>query len=219
MIKIDLHTHSTASKDGGITLQQYKKILNKGILDVIAITDHDRIDFALKAREILGEKHIIVGQEVTTTDGDIIGLYLKNAIPSGLSAKEAVKLIHIQDGIVCIPHPFETLRKGVNLKVLDNIVNSVDLIEAHNGRAVFQNFSSSAIIWAETNNKPSVASSDAHGFKGVGRTYTNIKKFPTGPEELIELINDAKLTAKNPPFITLTYPAKNMILKKLRIKK
>jgi predicted metal-dependent phosphoesterase TrpH len=219
MIKIDLHTHSTASKDGGITLAQYKKILNAGILNVIAITDHDRIDFALKAREILGEKHIIVGQEVTTTDGDIIGLYLKNPISVGLTAKEAADVIHNQGGIVCIPHPFETVRKGINLQVLDNIVNYVDLIEVHNGRAVFQNFSSSAIAWAEKNNKLSVANSDAHGFRGVGKTYTSIKKLPSESEELVKLLNGARLDAKNPPLVTLLYPAKNKILKKFGVKK
>jgi predicted metal-dependent phosphoesterase TrpH len=219
MIKIDLHTHSTASKDGGITLEQYKKILNTGILNAIAITDHDRIDFALKAREILGEKQIIVGQEVTTTDGDIIGLYLKNPITVGLSAKEAADEIHNQGGIVCIPHPFENLRKGINIQVLNDIVNSVDLIEVHNGRAVFQNFSSSAIAWAEENNKLSVANSDAHGFKGVGKTYTSIKKIPSGPEELVKLLSDAKFNTKYPPLITLAYPAKNKILKKFGVKK
>lgn len=219
MIRIDLHTHSSASKDGGIRLKQYEKLISNRILDVIAITDHDRIDFAQEAQELLGSKHIIVGQEITTINGDILGLYLKSPIPAGLSAEEAVHEVHSQEGIVCIPHPFETVRKGVTAEVLDQIKKHVDLIEAHNGRAVVQNFSTKAISWGEDNKKLLVASSDAHGYKGIGYTYTLIRDFPKNSKDLLKLLNTTELVAQKPPLVTLTYPARNMIINKIKVKK
>ena len=216
MIKIDLHSHSSASKDGGISLEQYKKILNSGTIDVIAITDHDRIDFAQNAQNVLGSENIIVGQEVTTIDGDILGLYLKNPISAGLTAKAAADEIHKQGGLVCVPHPFETFRKGISTESLDKLVGSVDIVEGYNGRAVFQNFSNQALEWASVNSKLTVANSDAHGYKGVGRTYSVVEVPPTDPKSLLNSLSNAKLVSNKPPLITLTYPSINMIIKKLR---
>lgn len=76
MFKIDLHTHSTSSPDGGITAHQYEEALSTGVLDCVAITDHNRIDFAEKLERSFGDK-IIVGEEIMTSGGEIIGLYLK----------------------------------------------------------------------------------------------------------------------------------------------
>lgn len=215
-MKIDLHTHSEASKDGGITPEQYAKILRDEIVDIIAITDHDRIDFALGMQKALGAERIIVGQEITTTDGDIIGLYLRNHIESGLSAPEAIQEINTQGGLVMIPHPFETVRSGLSAKVLDSIILDVDIIEGHNGRAVFQDFSKQAISWGLKHNKLIVSNSDAHGFKGVGKTYTVIENQPRNKEELKLYLHDAQVIYKRPPFITLLYPVFNKTKKRFQ---
>jgi predicted metal-dependent phosphoesterase TrpH len=74
MYKIDLHTHSSASSDGGITADQYSKIISQNILDYVAITDHNKVSFAMKLSEELGDK-IIVGEEIMTSEGEIIGLF------------------------------------------------------------------------------------------------------------------------------------------------
>ena len=213
MIKVDLHTHSEASKDGGIRPGQYAKLLKNETLDVIAITDHDRIDFAVGMQKALGADKIIVGQEVTTTDGDILGLYLTKEIPAGLSPKEAVDQIHSQKGLVCVPHPFETVRKGISRETLEIITSDVDIIEGFNGRALVQNYGSEAIRWAKTNGKHYVASSDAHGYKGAGKTYTEIQKHPKTATELLSALHEARLVNGRPPLRTLLYPSINMIKK------
>src|SRR5882757_5862760 len=99
MIKIDLHTHSVASPDGSLTAVHYQRAL--GRLDVIAVTDHNRIDFAQKLQTELGER-IIVGEEITTLEGEIVGLYLQTLIPAGLSVVETVRQIHAQGALVYI---------------------------------------------------------------------------------------------------------------------
>src|SRR4051812_4619386 len=116
MFKIDLHTHSVESKDGGISFEQYAHALSTNRLDVIAITDHDTIDFATHAQTELGDR-IIVGEEIMSTGGEIVGLYLKEAVKAGLSPLETVKQIREQGGLVYVPHPFETVRKGLHPSV------------------------------------------------------------------------------------------------------
>ncbi len=102
MFKIDLHTHSSASPDGGITPQQYAHVLATNQLDLIAVTDHNRIDTALELHRALGDR-IIVGEEIMTTSGEIIGLYLEKPVSAGLSPDETISQIKQQGGIVYIP--------------------------------------------------------------------------------------------------------------------
>ena len=85
MFKVDLHTHSSASHDGGISFEQYQLALSTGLLDAIAVTDHNSIETAQALHELLGDQ-IIVGEEIMTSQGEIIGLFLKQPIAPGQSA-------------------------------------------------------------------------------------------------------------------------------------
>jgi len=214
MYKIDLHTHSSASPDGGITQAEYGQILESESLHAVAITDHDRIDFALRMRDILGEK-IIVGQEVTTRDGEIIGLFLQQPVKPGQSAKDTAVAIHAQGGLVYIPHPFETVRKGVTQVTLDSIIDEVDIVEAYNGRAFVQNRGPQAITWARMHQKPIVSSSDAHGAKGLGATYSLVKQRPSR-DNLLKLLPQAQHAMQRPPLYSLLYPKANRLVRKLK---
>ena len=108
MFRIDLHTHSLGSPDGAITTNQYRKVLLSGRLDYIAITDHDDTNFAKSVKKALGAElsdRIIVGQEITTKAGELIGLFLTQTVPAGLTLRETAKAIHQQGGLVYVPHP------------------------------------------------------------------------------------------------------------------
>lgn len=216
MFKIDLHTHSTASPDGGISATQYSKALETGLLDAIAITDHNSIEFAAHMQSILG-KNIIVGEEIMTTQGEIIGLYLTDLVPAGLSPAVAVKHIKDQGGIVYIPHPFETVRSGLPAGVLEEIMDQIDLFEVYNGRAFVQNRSANSVIWAKLNHKITVASSDAHGYRGLGGTYTSIASFPTR-ETLTNLMDKGIPRISRPTMRGLLYPKYHRLRKKLGTK-
>lgn len=216
MFKVDLHTHSTASPDGGISAEQYATLLENGILDYIAVTDHDSIEFAQQLHKNLGDR-IIVGEEINAIEGEIIGLFLKERIAPGLSAFETAQAIHKQGGLVYIPHPFETVRSGISPTALEHIVDMVDIIEVYNARAVMQNRGPQAVTWARVNSRPGAASSDAHGLKGVGSAYTSIKIEPT-VDTLAPSIATGHLHMVRPPLKTLLYPKANRLLKKLRRK-
>lgn len=213
MPKVDLHTHSTASPDGGISAQQYRQMLHNGVLDYIAITDHNRIDLALELHQELGDV-IIVGEEIMTTEGEIVGLYLTKHIHPGLSPEETVAQIKSQGGLVYIPHPFETVRKGLPATALEQIQDNVDIIEVCNGRALFQNRGSQAVVWGRLHHVAGAASSDAHGSVGVGRTYSELTAAPSA-EYLVEQLQSATLHTQMARLRSLLYPKYHRLRRKL----
>ncbi len=214
MYKLDLHTHSTASSDGGLTAKDYQSMLSSGELDVIAVTDHDRITFATALHEQLGDK-IIIGEEITTTEGEIIGLFLKATILSQLSPEETIRQVRAQNGLVYIPHPFETVRRGVSLQTLRRIAADVDIIEVYNGRAYFQNKSTAAKAWAEAHPVASASSSDAHGKVGWGRTYSLIESLPTR-DNLVDLLTNTRHVSRRVGGFGALYPTLHRLKKRFQ---
>lgn len=214
MYKLDLHTHSSASHDGGISIEQYRKALNTHVLDYIAVTDHNSIDFALHLRDALGHQ-IIVGEEIMTNAGEVIGLFLTEHVKPNQSLVKSIADIKSQNGLVYVPHPFETIRHGLHPKDMDAIADDIDIIEVVNGRAFMQNRSQQAAVYAKLNKKPGVASSDAHGFNGLGRTYTSVTNPVTAENLTKELTNGIPFTSR-PSARALLYPKYNKLKKKLR---
>ena len=209
--RADFHTHSVASPDGGLSDAHYERMLATGKLDFIAVTDHNTIDKAVELHATHGDK-IIIGEEITTSDGEIIGLFLKKVVPAGLTATETVTKIKEQGGVVYIPHPFETVRSGVTEETLDRIGKAADIIEVHNGRAVFQNKSRAAKKWATKHQIPGAASSDAHGKSGWGRTFTVITDIPSA-QNLPALLEEAEHRHKHPGLRGILYPKLNRVKK------
>lgn len=214
MFKIDLHTHSTASPDGGITQQQYAHALRTNQLDLIAVTDHNRIDAALELHQSLGDR-IIVGEEIMTTNGEIIGLYLEQPVRAGLSPLETIRQIKDQGGIVYIPHPFESVRSGLPPSVLEEIMDDIDIVEVCNGRAFLQNRSSQAMVWAKLNRIIGAASSDAHGVRGLGKTYTRVPEVPQ-KDGLLKVMAQGIPVTDRPGLRALLYPKYNVLRKKIK---
>lgn len=214
MFKVDLHTHSTASPDGGITADQYRRLLQDSTLDCIAVTDHNTVELAVKLQAELGDK-IIIGEEVMTKQGEIVGLFLTEAIPADLELSDAIAAIKAQGGIVYLPHPFETVRKGVQKKDLENLTHLIDIVETYNGRAVAQNKGPEAAVWARLNQKPIAASSDAHGIKGVGTAYTTLSELPTR-KTIVDLYVTGHPHAERPPIHSLLYPKMHRLRRALK---
>lgn len=214
MLKVDLHSHSNASPDGGITPEQYAAILSDGTLDYIAVTDHNSIDMALRLHKMLGDK-IIIGEEIMSREGEIIGLFLRERVEPGQSASDTIQAIRAQKGLVYIPHPLETFRKGLSEKILNENLKFIDVIEAYNGRAITQNRGPQATVWARLNHKATAAASDAHGAKGVGTAYTVLSDKPTR-QNLVKLLTTGRMTMHRPPLHTLLYPKINRFTKFIR---
>jgi predicted metal-dependent phosphoesterase TrpH len=212
MFHIDLHTHSTASPDGSLDEAAYREMVSGGQLDYVAITDHDTIEMAQKLHDEVGER-IIIGQEITTTEGEIIGLYLTKKVSPHKTAATTVHEIKKQGGLVYIPHPFETVRKGITLETLNEVAKDVDIIETYNGRAAFQNMGEQAAAWARLHDVAAAASSDAHGRKGWGRTYSIISDVPT-KDRLVILLKHAAFKKETVGWFGLLYPKLNRLLRR-----
>jgi predicted metal-dependent phosphoesterase TrpH len=211
MFKVDLHTHSVASPDGSLGLEDYRRALAEQRLDYIAVTDHNRIDFAVQAQAALG-KQIIIGEEITALEGEVIGLFLREAVPAGLSLAETIQRIRNQGGVVYIPHPFETVRKGLAERILDLNAVPINIVEVRNGRAVFQNKGAAAETWARVHSKAGAASSDAHGWHGWCKTYSVIDRAPTA-DTLAASYQAARYVVGKPGLRGLAYPKFNRLRK------
>ncbi|MCA9328776.1 PHP domain-containing protein [Candidatus Saccharibacteria bacterium] len=216
MLKVDLHTHSIASPDGSIHPDEYRRIIESGVLDCIAVTDHNRIDFAQKLQAELGSDKIIVGEEISTRQGDIIGLFLAERIQPNQDIEAAIAAIKNQGGVVYIPHPFETVRSGIKREDLERIIQDIDIIESANGRAYFQNFGPQVHAWARLRNIPSFASSDAHRANALGKTYSLLSNIPTADNLRDDVLKARKFYIR-PSILDILAPKMNRLKKRLRI--
>ena len=183
---VDLHCHTRASFDCLSAPGAVVKAAAERGLTHLAITDHDRIDGALEARDLApAGLTVIVGEEVKTADGDLICLFLERAIPPGLSASETIAAARDQGGLVGIPHPFDRLRGSLlreeRLAVLGD---RVDWVETHNARVVGHG-NQRAAEYAIGRGLSGVAVSDAHSILEIGVAYTKLEGDPSTPAGLL----------------------------------
>lgn len=169
--KVDLHFHTIFSSDSLITLQQAIKICRRKRIDCIAVTDHNEINGALRLKKAAPFK-VIIGEEIKTKEGDIIGLFLKERIPPYLGMSETINLIKSQKGIAYLPHPHKMDKQNI----LKNI-SSIDIIEIYNSNYVKTKNYTYAIEIAHKYNKPAAAGSDAHTAFEIGNSYIEISPF------------------------------------------
>src|SRR5579883_3364798 len=137
-VRADLHSHTHFSRDGWTTPEQYvQRAIERGIT-VAAISDHNNLDGAWAVRAIAPFK-VIVSEEIRSTEGEIIGYFLHDPVPRGLTPEETVRAIREQGGIVGIPHPFDRWRSSaISLGALNRIIADVDVIEVFNARNMQQ---------------------------------------------------------------------------------
>jgi predicted metal-dependent phosphoesterase TrpH len=179
---IDLHCHTRASFDSLARPRDVARVAAERGLTHLAITDHDRIDGALEAREFApAGLSILVGEEIKTTGGDLIGVYLDRAVPPGLSPSEAIAAVREQGGLVGIPHPFDRLRGSLSRSTeLDTLAPLVDWVEIHNSRLVGRG-NEAAAEFATRHALPGVAVSDAHSLLEVAVSYS-VLEVPAGAD-------------------------------------
>lgn len=170
---IDLHCHTNASFDCLSEPEDVVRAAASRGLTHLVITDHDRIDGALRARDAAPPGlTVIVGEEVKTADGDLICAYLTSAIAPGMSAAETVAAAREQGALVGIPHPFDRWRGSLSKSArLDALAPLVDWVEVHNARVVGDG-NELATAFAREHALPGVAVSDAHSVLEVAVAYT-----------------------------------------------
>jgi predicted metal-dependent phosphoesterase TrpH len=191
---IDLHCHSKGSFDSLSAPKDIVKAAHDRGLTHLAITDHDRIDIALEAREIApAGLTIIVGEEVKTLDGDLICVFLDTAIPPGLTVVETIAAARAQGALVGIPHPFDRMRGSLLRDAsMASLAPLVDWVETHNARVVGHG-NEDAQAFALEHGRPGVAVSDAHSIMEVGVAYTALDGDPSTPAGLLAALPTAEI--------------------------
>jgi hypothetical protein len=171
LVKADLHVHSIYSPDSQITPKELVYYSKKRGLNAVAITDHNRIEGALKVAKETTDLFIIPGIEVSSAQGHIVGLNVCEVIPKGLRADETVDKIHAAGGIAIACHPFAFFKGSLQ----KNVSRKFDAIETINARAFpFSRSCRKAEMAARRFGLPRVAGTDAHYGPQVGYGYTII---------------------------------------------
>jgi predicted metal-dependent phosphoesterase TrpH len=195
-LKVDMHTHTEYSPDSRTPVKRQAAAIKAAALDVVCATDHNTIEGALRLREIADGFRVVIGEEVSTRDGDMIGLFLEKAIPRGLSAEETIARIHDQGGLVSVPHPFSRNRLfHLKRAALDRVWKDIDCIEIFNAREAFTQDNLRAAAFAKEKNIPGAVGSDAHRASEIGRAWVEVEEFK-GREDFIAALRDGSVIGK-----------------------
>ncbi len=200
LIEVDLHMHTDHSGDCATPVDVLIQTARDRGLGAIAITDHNEVSGALEARKLaeeLGDIKVIVAEEVKTAEqGEVIGLFLEEKIPKGLTMAETIAEIRAQGGLVYVPHPFDRFHSVPDYEHLLDIVEEIDLLEVFNPRVALTSFNEEAVRFATKYRIVPAAGSDSHVAQGLGSVRQRIHDFD-GPAEFLEAMRDADITRKH----------------------
>ena len=192
MLKADFHIHTEYSGDCNTPLEEIiSRCLEVGI-NCIAIADHGTTEGALKMQTI-APFTVIVAEEILTPYGEIMGMFLKETIPSGLSVEETIARIRAQDGLVNIPHPFDIFRQSaLSTKIIEEIVDQIDAIEVFNSRTPLLRSLNQAQVFAQKHGIAKSAGSDAHTPGEIGNAYIEMPEF-NGKDKFLNALEQGKI--------------------------
>jgi predicted metal-dependent phosphoesterase TrpH/glycosyltransferase involved in cell wall biosynthesis len=197
-IDVDLHMHTDHSHDCATPVEVLLATAREQGLGAIAVTDHNVITGAYEAREKAAEfgVKVILAEEVKTADqGEVIGLFIEEQIPRGLTLAETIAEIKRQGGLVYVPHPFDRMHAVPDYEHLLGIVEDIDAIEVYNPRVAIGSFNEEAERFAAKYRILAGAGSDSHVAQGLGSVRVRMADFD-GPEEFLEALREAEITTK-----------------------
>jgi len=197
LIDVDLHMHTDHSYDCATPVEVLLAEARQRGLGAIAVTDHNEVSGALEARAKASGIKVIVGEEVkTAAQGEVIGLFIEERIPRGMTLEATIAEIHRQGGIVYVPHPFDRMHSVPDYAHLLAVLDEIDAIEVFNPRVAISEFNEEAVRFAAKYRIPAGAGSDAHVPQGLGSVRIRMRDF-SGPEEFLESLRDADIV-RNP---------------------
>lgn len=199
MIRLEFHCHTEYSKDSRVTIDQLIATAKKKQLDKVIVTDHNRIDGAMKAGEKAPEM-IVVGEEIMTTEGELLAAFVKEPVPPGLDPQAAIMMLREQGSFISVSHPFDSTRSGAwRLEDLIKITPFVDAIEGFNSRCLRIEDNELATDFARDHSLPCTVGSDAHSNYELGRSTLILPDF-SNTTELIAALQKSKRDVRISPF-------------------
>jgi predicted metal-dependent phosphoesterase TrpH len=216
--KVELHSHTLYSKDCLTTLDDVIKTCAQRSIDRIAITDHNTAAGALALAKLAPDL-IIVGEEIMTTEGEILAFFMKETIPKGLTPAETIRRLRDQGAFISVSHPYDRLRKGAwKEPELLKIIDQVDAIEIFNSRCLFAEDNDKALAFAQAHHKLGTVGSDAHIPYELGKATLQMQPFE-GPGDFFEALKQAKPLTTLSPFWVHGFSSYAKYLRKLGLLK
>ena len=186
-----LHVHSDFSFDSNITLSDLADFLTANDFSCVAVTDHDTISGALRMRNET-DLHVIIGEEVTTSEGHLIGLFLQEHVRPGMSAADTARAIRAQGGVVLLPHPFvKAFGCGIGQRSWD-IAPLVDAVEINNAQNMLPGPDAKARAFAAATGLPAYVGADCHMKTSIAPCHQFLRPF-AGPRDFIASLSEAEL--------------------------
>jgi predicted metal-dependent phosphoesterase TrpH len=192
LLKADLHLHTEYSMDCSMPLDKIIQRCQEVGISCLAVADHGTVEGALEM-QCLAPFPVIVAEEVLTPHGEIMGMFLKETIPGGLSVAETIARIKAQEGLVCIPHAFDIFRpSALGEKIVEEIASQIDVMEVFNARTPLLRSSSQALTFAQKYDIPQSAGSDAHTLREIGNAYVEMREF-VSKEDFLQALSQGKI--------------------------
>lgn len=185
-IKTLIHVHTDCSYDSNISVRALAKFLEAERFGCVAVTDHDSIEGALRLRAATDVK-VIIGEEITTRDGHLIGLFLRDWVRPGMSALDTARAIHDQGGLVFAPHPFVTMFSCGLGDVAWRMAAHIDAVEVFNAQNALSGPDRKAARFAEQYGLCKFVGSDSHSVTSIAPAFQTMSDFDTHPEFLRSL--------------------------------
>ncbi len=190
-LRLELHAHTHASPDCGLSPTRLIELLQERGIQALAVTDHNTMAGAFEMVRV-SPLPTILAEEIKSTAGDIIGLFLEEEIPRDMSPRDTVGAIKDQGGLVLLPHPFDSLRRSALREATDDIREHIDILEVFNGRTLRERDNRTAQDYARDHGLVASVGSDSHLAREVGVSWQLIKPW-SGPEEFLDNLRKAEL--------------------------
>ena len=210
VVKVDLHVHSSASADCNSEPESVAVRCRRLGLHPVFLTDHNTLAGVHRLRA-LGEERIVAGEEIMTAAGEIIGLFLKRTVPTGMTPKDTALDIKLQGGLVYLEHPYDPFRRHLSEESIEALSELIDIVEVFNGRSDERTNRRALDLCTILDAAPG-AGSDAHSLGEIGSVYLEMEDF-AGPEDFLVKLRAATIVKRRR---SLILSASETIIRNLR---
>ncbi|MDN3359648.1 PHP domain-containing protein [Actinomadura sp. DC4] len=201
-VRVDCHLHTVHSGDAVTTVDRLAERVREERLDVVCVTDHHTLAGAHEALSRDIGARVVVGEEIRTHAGEIIGLFLTSRVPYVLPLEEAVRRVRSQGGLVYAPHPFDAARTSLGAEGLARLtaMGALDVVEVFNAKVTDREDNRRAAAFADEHDLPAAAGSDAHDPQGLGAAWVEMPDFD-GPCDFAEALREGRVHGELRPHV------------------